>query len=250
VAPSEPAGFSQFQNDLDEGSDRIFQTLDILARALHVKNAELEPTLQAIVSAAVGTLNSAQYAGLIIISHGQLVPQATTGRPPQLLDQLQQKLNDGPCIDAAVQQALVRIDDMHRESRWPDFAAAAESLGVFSMICIPLQVHEQCLGTLSLYSDHVTAFTGHDERVTTLFATLAAIALAEAQRTDQLRTALGNRDVIGQAKGILMERQRVTADAAFGYLSRASQDVNMKLTAVARHLVETGELLSAPRPGR
>jgi GAF domain-containing protein len=250
VAPSEPAGFSQFQNDLDESSGRIFQTLDILARALHVKNAELEPTLQAIVSAAVGTLNSAQYAGLIIISHGQLVPQATTGRPPQLLDQLQQKLNDGPCIDAAVQQALVRIDDMHRESRWPDFAAAAESLGVFSMICIPLQVHEQCLGTLSLYSDHVTAFTGHDERVTTLFATLAAIALAEAQRTDQLRTALGNRDVIGQAKGILMERQRVTADAAFGYLSRASQDVNMKLTAVARHLVETGELLSAPRPGR
>jgi AmiR/NasT family two-component response regulator len=81
-----------------------------------------------------------------------------------------------------------------------------------------------------------------------LFATLAAIALAEAQRTGQLHTALGNRDLIGQAKGILMERHRMTADAAFGNLSQASQDVNMKLTAVAQHLVETGELLGASYP--
>jgi AmiR/NasT family two-component response regulator len=81
-----------------------------------------------------------------------------------------------------------------------------------------------------------------------LFATLAAIALAEAQRTGQLHTALGNRDLIGQAKAILMERHRMTADAAFGYLSQASQDVNMKLTAVAQHLVETGELLGASYP--
>ena len=47
-----------------------------------------------------------------------------------------------------------------------------------------------------------------------------------------------------------MERHRITADAAFGYLSRALQEVNMRLTAVARHLVETGELISAPRPDR
>ncbi len=46
-----------------------------------------------------------------------------------------------------------------------------------------------------------------------------------------------------------MERQRITAEVAFGYLSQASQDVNMKLTAVARHLVDTGELLSAADPG-
>ena len=47
--------------------------------------------------------------------------------------------------------------------------------------------------------------------------------------------ALANRDVIGLAKGILVERHRITADADFGCLSRASQEVNMKLTGVARH---------------
>jgi AmiR/NasT family two-component response regulator len=81
-----------------------------------------------------------------------------------------------------------------------------------------------------------------------LLATLAAIALAEAQRTGQLHTALGNRDLIGPAKAILMERHRMTADAAFSNLSQASQDVNVKLTAVAQHLVETGELLGASYP--
>ena len=66
------------------------------------------------------------------------------------------------------------------------------------MLCVPLQVHEQCPGALSLYCERATAFTGHDEHVTMLFASLAAIALAEAQRTDQLHAALATRDVIGQ----------------------------------------------------
>src|SRR6202012_5388244 len=133
MASSELAGLSQVQEDLDGFSDQAFRSLDILARALHVKNAELEPALQPIVSAAVTTLSSAQHAGLITVPRGALVPQATTGRPPHLLDQLQQKLNGGPCIDAAEQQALIRIPDMQRESRWPDFAAEAAGLGVCSM---------------------------------------------------------------------------------------------------------------------
>jgi AmiR/NasT family two-component response regulator len=72
-------------------------------------------------------------------------------------------------------------------------------------------------------------------------------ALADPLQTDRLHTALANRDIIGQAKGILMERHRITSNTAFSYLSKASQDVNMKLTSVARHLVETGELLGALR---
>jgi GAF domain-containing protein len=250
MAASEPAGLSQFRGDLDGFSDQAFRSLDVLARALHVKDAELQPALRSIVFTAVETLGTARHAGLILVSRGDLVPQVTTGPPPQLLDELQQKLKDGPCITAAAQQAIVRIDDMLSERRWPGFAAEAAGLGVHSMLCVPLSAHERSLGALNLYSDRTRAFTSHDEQVTRLFATLAAIALAEAQRTDQLQTALANRDLIGQAKGILMERHRVTGEIAFGVLSRASQQVNMKLLAVARHLTETGELLGAPPPAR
>ena len=84
-----------------------------------------------------------------------------------------------------------------------------------------------------------------------LFGTHAALALAEAHRVEQLQAALRNRDLIGQAKGILIERHRLTPDDAFRRLSEVSQSINLKLTAVAQHLVDTGELLDrSPVRGR
>ena len=80
IAAILPVHPRELEADLDGLSDQTFQSLDILARALHVKNAELEPALQAIVSTAVTTLSSAQHAGLITVSRGVLVPQAPTGR--------------------------------------------------------------------------------------------------------------------------------------------------------------------------
>src|ERR1700761_2136031 len=137
---------------MDEFSEEGLQSLDILARSLHVKDARLEPALQAIVSTAVRAVDAAQHAGLILVSRGEFVPQATTGSPPQLLDQLQQKLKDGPCFQAAAQQAVIRLDDMDAESRWPGFAAEAVNLGPRRMLCVPLGLHERLLGALSLYS--------------------------------------------------------------------------------------------------
>lgn len=116
------------------------------------------------------------------------------------------------------------------------------------MLCVPLWIDERGLGALSLYADQAAAFNESHERVTILLATFAALALAEAQRADQMYDALGNRDVIGQAKGILMERHGVTADAAFSVLSPVSQAENIKLAEVARRFVETGDLPSVPSP--
>jgi ANTAR domain-containing protein len=71
----------------------------------------------------------------------------------------------------------------------------------------------------------------------------ASVAIAEAAaHIRQLRTALDSRDVIGQAKGILMERYRLTPDGAFALLARASQDTNVKLREVATELCRTGSL--------
>lgn len=236
------------QQDQAELLAEAFTSLEVLARALRVKEARLQPTLDAIVSAACA-LSPGQDAGLILLIRGILTPQATTGRAPHLLDLLQQKDGEGPCIEAARQQAVVRIEDTCHDVRWPQFCAAAQEYGVRSLLCVPLWVDERCLGTLSLYGGQPAAFTSHDERITTLFATLAALALAEAQRTGQLRAALDNRDFIGQAKGILMHRDGITAEAAFACLARTSQHTNTKLVDVARHLAETGELASVPDAG-
>ena len=228
--------------NLMEVTGRSAESLEIMARALHVKNAELQPTLEAIASTAVTMLSPARYAALTVLSRGELIPRASTGEPPLLLDRLQQQLGDGPCIDAAKHQSVSRIEDTREDLRWPEFCAEAARLNVRSMLCAPLWIDEHGLGALSLYADQTAAFSEPHERVTILLATFAALALAEAQRADQMHDALGNRDVIGQAKGILMERHRVTADAAFSVLSRVSQAENVKLAEIARRFVETRKL--------
>jgi AmiR/NasT family two-component response regulator len=96
---------------------------------------------------------------------------------------------------------------------------------------------------LSLYGHKPEAFASRHVQLTGLYATHAALALADAQRTAQLQAALLRRDIIGQAKGILIERDKITSDAAFECLSLVSQRLNIKLTEVAQRLVETGELL-------
>ena len=103
---------------------------------------------------------------------------------------------------------------------------------------------DRILGALNLYSRRVDAFDESDMATALLFSTHAAIALSHAQTragdvelTRQLREAIESRDVIGQAKGILMERERVDADAAFDMLRRASQRLNVKLRDVAGRVV-------------
>ena len=238
------------QRDIDEVIAQAVSTMEVLARALHVRDAQLQPTLDAIVSAAASALNAGRDAGLILLERGKLVPQAVTGRAPLHLDLQQQQAGEGPCIEAARRQVVLRIDDTRSDPRWPGFMAQAREHGVLSQLCIPLWVDERGLGTLSLYAGDPSAFSDLDERITTMFATLAALALADALRAEQMRAAVVNRDLIGQAKGILMERHRITADAAFALLAEASQHKNVKLTEVAAYLVETGELTGPPGPGQ
>jgi GAF domain-containing protein len=217
--------------------------IDVLARALHIEDARLQPTLDVIVANAAAAHPAAQDAGVILFTGGKLVPQATTGHAPQVLDLKQQETGDGPCIEAARTQTLVQVTNTSDDIRWPQFCATARACDVRSLLCMPLWINERHLGALTLYSPQAEAFSPGDTRLISLFATLAALALHEAQRTDQLREAISRRDLIGQAKGILMERYRISGDAAFATLARASQAANVKLAEVARQLTETGELL-------
>jgi GAF domain-containing protein len=145
-------------------------------------------------------------------------------------------------MDAMYEHETVRVDDLAGDPRWPDLARAAQGLGVASMLCFQLFVSGDDLGALNLLAGRPGAFTDESERVGLLFASHAAVALAQARKLNHLNTALGTRDVIGQAKGVLMERYKITADQAFALLARASQDTNRKLQELAEYLTRTGVL--------
>ena len=222
--------------------DPEFSALQVLCRSLRIKDADLEGTLVAILTAATSAISGADEAGLNLLTSGRFEPQATLGAAPPQLDSLQQRTGTGPCIDSSRDQVSVHIDDFSTERRWPNFAASAVKLGIHAMLCVPLWVDDRRLGSLSLYAHSAAAFDDSSKRLADLYATHGAVALLEAQRADQLQRAIVSRDVIGQAKGILMERHRITADQAFTLLKGVSQKLNAKITEVAETLAATGEL--------
>jgi hypothetical protein len=113
------------------------------------------------------------------------------------------------------------------------------------MLSFQLFVEGDNLGALNLYATVPDAFTDDDESVGLLLA--AAIAMKATRNDINLRAALVNRDIIGQAKGILMERLKVDQVEAFGLLSQASKRSNRKLIAIAEELTLTGDLRTTTR---
>ena len=213
-----------------------------IGRAFHARTQGLQGTLDAILHAATGCIERVDFAGVNVLRGRAFEPQAVLGGPPNELDVLQQRTGSGPCIDASREQVAILVEEFTGERRWPEYAVRAAELGVRSMLCVPLRIDEQCLGSVSLYSTAAAAFDDQSRRVAELLAVHAAVVLADAQRIENLGLALKNRDIIGQAKGVLMERHRITADAAFATLSAASQRANRKLASVAEELTSTGVL--------
>jgi hypothetical protein len=100
-----------------------------------------------------------------------------------------------------------------------------------------LFVRSENLGALNLYADQPGVFSAESREFGTILAQHAAVAMVGAAHESQFRSALATRDIIGQAKGILMERQNLYAAQAFAVLLRASQETNTKLVDVARLVV-------------
>jgi GAF domain-containing protein len=213
-----------------------------LARQLQDEK-DVEHTLAAIVAAAADTVPGADHASISSVrKRSEVRTRTATGDLARQVDQAQYDTQQGPCLDTLWQQRTVRVPDMKTEQRWPEFARKALDLGMGSMLSVQLYVTGENLGALNLHATAPYAFDDESEQVALLFAAHAGVALAEAETVEHLQTAVASRDLIGQAKGILMERYRITADEAFRLLVVASQTTNVKLTEVALDLVETGQL--------
>ncbi|MGW4371321.1 GAF and ANTAR domain-containing protein [Nocardia takedensis] len=207
-------------------------------------------TLQGIVETAVHTIPGAAHAGVSVFA-GRTGTR--TMRTPAASDELvnqvdhaQIEFEQGPCLDALYDKRTVSLPDTSAEPRWPRFAARAAELGVASMLSFQLYVLGENLGALNLYAPRPHAFDAESERVGALFAAHAAVAMAAALEVSQLEHAVDTRDLIGQAKGILMERHKLTAEQAFALLIRTSQHTNTKIVDVADYLTHRGELPPTP----
>ena len=229
-------------------SDELAESLGALARDLEEQDDPGE-MLKQIVLAAVSLVPGAEEGSIsVVAARRQVGSQAPTSELPVQVDALQEETGQGPCLDAVFEQQTVRVDDLAHEDRWPRFAHRASETGAASMLSLQLYVEGDNLGALNLYARTPRAFTDESEHVGLLFASHAAVAYAGVRKEDQLARALASRDLIGQAKGILMERYKITGERAFLLLTRVSQNNNRKLHDVADELVRRGTLSGPAAP--
>lgn len=206
-------------------------------------------TLQRIVDLGVETVDGCDLAGIFLLASGGTITTAALSDPMvSEIDRLQRECGEGPCLDVIAGAAVVYAVDLGDDSRWPHFAPHASDAGIRSALALRLAANATS-GALNLYGCYPQAFGIVDRAKGTILATLAGIALSSAQvhdaeeaRADNLNAALVTRELIGQAEGILIERERIKPDQAFDILRRASQHLNVKLRDVAQRLVETGEI--------
>lgn len=192
--------------------------------------------LTTVVSSALVLVPDADAAGLTLVDDGD-VPASVVGT----LDALQGGCGEGPAATVladAPGDGTVLVEDFAGPDgdRWPRFAPRALEAGYRSMISVLLEVEGAPRGTVNLYGGPPRAFDARARRGAGLFAITAGTLLLGVEQVAVLERAVASRDVIGRAKGVLMERLGIDEDAAYAKLVDALQHTNLKLVDVARWL--------------
>ena len=210
-----------------------------LARAVAGPRS-VDEVLLDVTAAVMELIPGADTAGILMIGKGgKFDSLAGVTELPHRLDELQMTFNEGPCVQAALDEVIVRTDDFRSEDRWPKYSPAVVELGVLSGLSFKLYTANRTAGALNLFSFKPNAFGGEDETIGTVLAAHAAAAILASREGEELQSALTTRDRIGQAKGIIMERYNVDDVRSFEMLRRLSQDSNTRLVDIAQRVIDT-----------
>jgi GAF domain-containing protein len=226
------------------GDPAVQAAVDRLGR-VSVAEHSLESLLATVTSLAAGLLPGPPAASVTVLRNGVPLTLAASAPLAQELDEIQYRHGNGPCVEAAATGHLVVVAAPGTDTRWGPVGPVVAGRGVRGLLSHPLPGREAVSGALNLYA------RGDAGSLTALarFADHAVVPVSNVllyrgavQRAEHLAAALDSRAVIDQAKGILMERFKLTADQAFHALARVSMQTNLKAREVAERLVRTGEL--------
>jgi hypothetical protein len=204
-----------------------------------------------VVTTAVRVIHGCDVASFTAVVNGRPTTTAASSPLAERLDEAQYQISEGPCLTAIEDLEIVVVDELTSDRRWPTFAASAVGLAG-SMLSAPVPDERQpraAFGSLNNYALVPHAFEDDTRYAVTLLAAhlsvllnFAATTSETARQAGQLSEAISSRDVIGQAKGILMERHKITAAEAFDILRMASSRMNRKLRDIADDLATSGEI--------
>lgn len=203
--------------------------------------AAIDSTLGELITAAAESMPGAAHAGITLATRRGTVETVSSTHPVAVvLDNIQRRHAEGPCLSAAWDEQIIRIDDMSEAGRWPRYRRdALQQTPIRSVLSFRLFLERRAMGALNFYAEAPHAFVEDAVAVGMLWASHTSLAWKMAERDQQYRAALESRDTIGQAKGVLMERFDIGANQAFDMLKRLSQDSNTPLATIAQRVVLT-----------
>jgi GAF domain-containing protein len=200
--------------------------------------------LEQLTASAVELVPGAEAASLTLEQRGRDRTVALSGDLAVAGDERQYQLDDGPCLAALRDGAVVDAPDLATETRWAPYGHRAAAAGVAAALCLPLTLARPTRGALNLYAARPHAFTEQDLAAARGWAEEASAALVLARwihqydtQVNQLREGIVSNQLIGQATGLLMAEARCTSDVAFQTLKRQSQHSNVKVVVIAEQLV-------------
>jgi hypothetical protein len=217
------------------------------ALAQRLSPGDLDETLANVTAAAVELIPDVDYASVSVRHHDDRIETVSeTDGVVLSLDEVQYSLREGPCYEAATDTSYLVATTLREDPRFPRYGPAAADLGVHAQVAFRLFERRRSQGALNLYSRRPGALADVDD-VAALFRSHAAVAIAYAADATGMKTALETRSRIGAAVGVVMERYGLDEARAFAFLTRLSQQRNVKLRRVAEEfLADTGEGGRAP----
>jgi len=200
----------------------------------------VDDVLVDVTAAAKELIAGVDIAGVLLVgkggTHQTLAP---TSDVMFKLDELQMTTGERPCLQAALDEIVIRTDDFRDEPRFPNYAPKVVELGLLSALSLKLYTADRTAGALNLFGYEPRPWNSEAETIGMVLAAHAASAILASRESEQLQSALSTRDRIGQAKGIIMERFKIDDVRAFEMLRKLSQDTNTKLVDVAHRVIDT-----------
>ena len=204
----------------------------------------LDAALRLVVALARVTVSGADGVSVCLSRHDTLVTVAASDDRVSGMDRDQYATGEGPCVAAATEGHWFHVESLDEEQRWPAFIPRARERGINSILSTPLLTQTRPVGALNIYSLHPGAFAKPELEMSSMLAARASDLLVSAAMdvsmedlSRQLQEALLGRDVVAQARGALMQRHGISAEAAYTMLRRSSRQENTPLRRVAEDIM-------------
>ena len=210
-----------------------------------IASSDFDAALSQLARTSRAAIPGVTWCAVTVLRAGEPASVAASDGRHGDLDRLQYAA-DGPPMTAIRQRELVLAEDLSTEARWPRWTARARELGVHGVLSAPVDIDDQVIGSINLYSSQAGVLTGDRQLTAMLLAEHAGLLLAavrdrarQSALAGELDETLAAGEVIGQAIGVIMTQRGCPAPEALQVLRTASAALSIPLREVAERLVSS-----------